>query len=80
MNSAMQSDPTFHSNLIAKLLVQNDSMQKSIQNIATTVAESMKSLTTSFVPILEMKEKENQKLKRLLRDRSGVETDNGLLM
>ena len=56
-------------------MFQNEAMQKSISNIASTVADSMKHLTQSFLPILEMKDKENQKLKRLLKDRVGGDDD-----
>ena len=59
LNHSMQTDPAFHTGLISRLLNQNDAMQKSIQNIAFTVAESMKNLTQSMVPLLEVKEKEN---------------------
>ena len=55
-------------------------MQKSMQEIATTVAESMKNLTQSFVPILEVKDKENQKLKRLLKERANLTNDDEILM
>ena len=51
-----------------------------MQEIATTVAESMKNLTQSFVPILEVKDKENQKLKRLLKERANLTNDDEILM
>lgn len=55
-------------------------MQKNISDLASSVANSLSNLASSFGPILESKDKENQKLKRLLRQRSNIKSDNDIIM
>ena len=55
----LRQDSPFQTELIDRLLTQNDQMQKSIRDLATSVATSLSNLANSFVPILETKDKEN---------------------
>jgi hypothetical protein len=54
-------------------------MEQTLIALATKVADSLTHLSKSFVPLLDSKERENQKLKRLLRERTGIKDDDLLL-
>ena len=43
------------------------------------MALSLSNLTNSYVPILESKDKENQKVKKILRERVDIRNDDDLL-
>lgn len=64
---------------MTKLLAKNEQMEQSLISLAQKVADSLGNLSQSFVPLLEAKERENQKLKRMLRERIGLKDDDILL-
>jgi len=61
---------------MSKLVSRNEQMEQTLITLATKVADSLTHLSRSFVPMLEAKERENSKLKRLLRERAGIHDDD----
>lgn len=75
----IQQDSTFQYELIEKLWLKNDSMEKNLKDMTTSIASSLQELSKSFVPILARQDRENQTLKRLLRDRLDLKDDDEIL-
>ena len=75
----MQRDSQVKDMLFGETFQQNKSMIYTMQEINKSTLQCIQSITSMMAPLLDAKERENRKLKRILSERHGIETEEDIL-